>query len=116
MCFAAVASVKLEPVALEHSAHVDRWIAVCCADIDNERLEDTGRGADREEAAGLWRRAHEPVRGATWNDKHLPRPERATLAGNIEVEAPLEDDEGLLPRRVSMEGDAGARRLDRLEH
>ena len=40
----------------------------------------------------------------------------AALARDLEVETTFEDDERLLEGRVSMESDAGARLLERLEH
>jgi hypothetical protein len=110
-------SEQLEAVAREDGARVGfRASGVRRADVGHKRLEDTGRGADRQQAAGLRRRARETVRSAARNDQYLPLPERAALTCDLEVETAFEDDERLLPGRVSMKGDAGARLLQRLEH
>ena len=49
-------------------------------------------------------------------DQDLSRPERMTRPCHLEVEASIEDDERLLPRRMAMEIDARARRLHRFDH
>ena len=102
-------------MAFEDRTNVDPWIAVGYARVCDERLEDTSGRADRQQAARLGRRARETVGRASRNDEYLSRPERVTLTRGLEVEAPFEDDERLLPGSVSVQGDAAPWRLKRLD-
>jgi hypothetical protein len=102
-------------VAFEDGTNVDRWIAVGRARICNECLENVSWAADGQQTARLRRRASETVGRAPWNDEYFSRSERTMLARGLEFEVPFEDDEGLLPGRMSVQCDAGAWLLERLD-
>jgi hypothetical protein len=122
MCTPA-ASQEFDAVTRGNGTHVGRGTAVRRSGIDarpadfrDEGLEDAGRRADDQEPAGLFRSACESVRLPARDDQHLARADRPFLAGYLEVELTIADDERFLERRVAMLPRARPLRPDLLEY